>query len=153
VETAGHLVAAAVAELATGVQDGQDDLDRGPALALHHRHGDAAAVVRDRDRVVGVDGDRDLAAVTGERLVHRVVHHLVDEVMQAAHAGRTDVHARALAHGLEALEDRDVLGVVASAPAAVGGVDVRQVEAFRLHKPRPGGTTAVRGRGVAVQWS
>ena len=64
-----------------------------------------------------MDRDRDRVAVAGERLVHRVVHDLVDEVVQAARTGRADVHARALAHGLEALEDRDVLGVVARAAA------------------------------------
>ena len=59
VQAAGDLVAAAVAELAAGVQDGQDDLDGRLALLLHHRDGDAAAVVDDRDRVVRVDRDVD----------------------------------------------------------------------------------------------
>ena len=35
VQAAGHLVAAAVAELAAGVQDGQHDLDGRPPLLLH----------------------------------------------------------------------------------------------------------------------
>ena len=67
----------------------------------------------DRDGVVRVDRHRDRVAVAGERLVHRVVHNLVDEVVQPAHTGRADVHAGTLADGLEALENRDVLGVVA----------------------------------------
>ena len=45
VQAAGDLVAAAVAELAAGVQHGQHDLDGRQALFLHDRHGDAAAVV------------------------------------------------------------------------------------------------------------
>jgi DNA gyrase subunit B len=40
-------------------------------------------------------------------LVDPVVHDLPDQVVQAALAGRADVHAGALAHRLEALEDRD----------------------------------------------
>ena len=83
-QAAGDLVAAAVAELAAGVQDGQHDLDGRLALLLHHRDGDAAAVVDDRDRVVRVDRDVDPVAVAGQRLVDRVVDHLVDEVVQAA---------------------------------------------------------------------
>jgi len=39
------------------------------------------SVVLDRDRVVGVDRDLDGVAIAGERLVDRVVDHLVDEVM------------------------------------------------------------------------
>ena len=112
VQAAGDLVAAAVAELAAGVQHGQHDLDRRALLLLHDRDRDAAAVVGDGDRVVGVDRDRDVVAVAGQRLVDRVVDNLVDEVVQAARPGRADVHARALADRLEALEDGDVLGVV-----------------------------------------
>ena len=113
-QAAGDLVAAALAELAAGVQDGEHDLDGRLALLLHDRDGDAAAVVDDGDRVVGVDRDRDLAAEAGERLVDGVVDDLVDEVVQAHHAGRADVHAGALADRLEALEDGDVLCVVAA---------------------------------------
>ena len=112
VQAAGHLVAAVVAELAAGVQDGEHHLDGRAALLLHVGDGDAAPVVDDGDGAVGVDRDVDARAVAGQRLVDRVVDDLVDEVVQAAQARRADVHARALAHGLEALEDGDVLGVV-----------------------------------------
>ena len=50
--------------------------------------------------------------MAGERLVDGVVDHLVDEVVEAARAGRADVHAGSLADRLEALEDGDVLGAV-----------------------------------------
>ena len=123
VQAAGDLVAAAVAELAAGVQDGEHDLDGGTALLLHHVDGDPAAVVDHGDRAVGVDRDVDARRLALERLVHRVVDDLVDEVVQAAQAGRPDVHARAQAHRFEALEDGDVLGVVCGrSVAAVLGV-------------------------------
>ena len=111
VQAAGDLVAAA-AELAAGVQHGQHDLDRGLALALDVAHRDAAAVVGDPDAAVGEQGDLDPVAVPGQRLVDRVVDHLGDQVVQAALTGRADVHARALADRLEALEHLDVAGVV-----------------------------------------
>jgi hypothetical protein len=94
------------------VQHREDDFDGRPVLLLHDRDGDAAAVVDDGHRVVGVDRHLDTRAEARERLVDRVVDDLVDQVVQAPDAGRADVHARALAHGLEALEDGDVLGVV-----------------------------------------
>ena len=83
VQAAGDLVAAAVAELAAGVQDGEHDLDRRAALLLHDRDRDAAPVVDDRHGVVGVDRDGHLGAEAREGLVDRVVDDLVDEVVQA----------------------------------------------------------------------
>jgi len=102
VQAARHLVAVGV-ELAAGVQLGHHDLGR---RALHlvvvlDAGRNAAAVVEHRDRVVGMDGDNDLVAEAGERLVDRVVHHLEHHVMQArAIGGIADVHAGALAYGV-----------------------------------------------------
>jgi creatinine amidohydrolase/Fe(II)-dependent formamide hydrolase-like protein len=100
VQSAGDLVAAAVAELAAGVQDRQDDLDGRQLLLGHRRDRNAATVVVHRDGVVGMDRDVDERAVAGERLVDGVVDNLVDEVVQAAHTGRPDVHPGSLANGL-----------------------------------------------------
>ena len=80
VQAARHLVAVVV-ELAARVQHRHHDLGRGPA-ALVHVDGDPAPVVDDRHRVVDVDGDVDRVAEAGQRLVDRVVDHLVDEVVQ-----------------------------------------------------------------------
>ena len=112
VQPARDLVAVA-AELAAGVQHGHDDLERAaPALVGHRGHGDAAAVVGHRARAVGVEDDLDPVAVARERLVDAVVDHLVHEVVQTARPGGADVHARSAANRLQALEDRDVPGVV-----------------------------------------
>ena len=81
VESARDLVGPFV-ELASGVQLGHHDFGRVEA-GLVRPHRDAAPVVDHRHGVVDVDRDRDLAAVAGERLVDRVVHHLVDEVVEA----------------------------------------------------------------------
>ncbi len=59
-------------------------------------------------RAVRVERDRDFVGEAGERLVDGVVDHLVDHVVQAgAVVGVADIHARPLAHGVEALEDLD----------------------------------------------
>src|SRR5207245_359248 len=88
------------------------DLRGRDALRLVHLDRDAAPVVVDRDARVDVDGDRDARAVANERLVDRVVDDLEDEMMETALARVSDVHARALAHGLQPLEDLDVRGAV-----------------------------------------
>ncbi len=60
-----------------------------------------------------MDGDDDLVAEPGERLVDRVVDHLEHHVVQPrAVGGVADVHARALAHRLQALQDLDGIGTV-----------------------------------------
>src|SRR5215217_9116454 len=116
------------------------------------RDRDAAALVDDRDGVVRVDRDRDGVVATRQRLVDGVVDDLVDQVVQTANAGRPDVHARALADRLEALEDRDVLGVVARAlliAVAVGSVVAGHVPpSFTRRRPGDGAVSA-RGRGEA----
>ena len=53
------------------------------------------------------------SAEAGQRLVDGVVDDFIDHVMQArAVVGVADIHAGALAHGIEALQDLDRLGVV-----------------------------------------
>jgi hypothetical protein len=112
VQAARDLVAAALAELAAGVEDREHDLGRGALLLLHDVDRDAAAVVGDRDAVVRMDDDLDLVGLACERFVDRVVHHLVDQVVEPALARGADVHPRPLADGFQALEDGDVLGAV-----------------------------------------
>ena len=68
---------------------------------------DAATVVVDLDAAVGEQRDHDPVAVAGQRLVDGVVDDLPDQVVQAALAGRPDVHAGTLADRLETLEDLD----------------------------------------------
>ena len=116
VEPAGDLVAVA-AELAAGVQHGEHDLGRALALVLACRERvdrDAATVVVDLAAAVGEQRDADARAVAGHRLVDRVVDDLPDQVVQPREPGRADVHARPFADRIEALQDLDGVGVVAS---------------------------------------
>ncbi|GAA2891288.1 hypothetical protein GCM10010517_55610 [Streptosporangium fragile] len=68
---------------------------------------DAPAVVDDPHTVVGEQGDLDAVGMTGQGLVDRVVHDLVDEVMKTTLSGGADVHARALTDRLKSFENGD----------------------------------------------
>ena len=115
VEAAGDLVALA-AELAAGVERGEHDLGRRRAGILGvFVDRNATAVVDHPAPAVLQEGDLDLVGVAGHGLVDGVVDDLVDEVMQTAGAGRTDVHPGAFPDGLEALQDGDVLRRVSHA--------------------------------------
>ena len=111
VEAARDLVGA-LFELAAGVQLGVDHLDRGLALAGHHVHGDAAAVVLHAGGAVLVQGDLDGVGVARQGLVDGVVQNFGEELVEAVGAGAGDVHRRALAHALQPLEHLDARGVV-----------------------------------------
>ena len=90
------------------MQLGHDDLGCGNALALVDVDRNAAAVVAHGDGIVRVEHDLDAAGMAGERFVDRIVDDLVDHVMQAGTVvGVADIHARPLAHGIEALQDPD----------------------------------------------
>jgi septum formation inhibitor-activating ATPase MinD len=67
-------------------------------------HRDAAAVVRDRDRLIGVYGHHDPVAKARQRLVYRVVDNLENHMVQTtAVIGVTDVHPGSFAHCIKAL--------------------------------------------------
>ena len=53
--------------------------------------------------------------MAGDRLVHGIVEHFGDEVMQGALVGAADIHAGAAADGLQPLQDLDILGGIAGA--------------------------------------
>ena len=75
--------------------------------------GNAAAIVLDRHRAVGVQDHIHPVAMAGQRFVDRVVDDFVHHVMQArAVIGVADIHARPLAHGVKATQDLDGIGAV-----------------------------------------
>ena len=96
VQAARDLVALA-AELAAGVQGGQDDLGRRDCLGFLGWGPTGmpapSSLTRQPPSASRVTSIR--VARPGHGLVDRVVHDLPDQVVQARRAGRADVHARA----------------------------------------------------------
>src|SRR6185503_38998 len=72
----------------------------------------AAAVINDRDRVILIDSDFDLRAKAGHSLIHRVIDHLIDQMMKSAREGVTDIHGRPSTNRFHTLKNLDVRGVV-----------------------------------------
>ena len=110
VQPARHLVCG-ILELAAGMEHRQYDF--GGRTAVGHRiDRNTAPVVHDRDRVVDVDGDVDLVAESGQRLVNRVVDDLVHQMMEPGRSRGSDVHGGPFTHGLEAFKNLDLVGPV-----------------------------------------
>ena len=108
VQAAGNLVPPA-AELAAGMQDRQAHFHRRAVHLRMQAHREAAPVVHHGHGTVRVQRNMDPVAVAGQRLVHGVVHNFIYQVMQAPRVRRPDIHARALPHSFQALENLDLL--------------------------------------------
>ena len=100
-------------EFSAGMELGHDDLGGRHPFALMDVGRDATAVVAHGAGAVRIEGDDHLRGIAGQRLVDGVVDDLVHHVVEAgAVVGVADIHARPLAHRVEALEDLDRIGVV-----------------------------------------
>ena len=102
------------------MQLGHDHFGRGDALGRVHVDRNAAAIVGDFGRAIGVKRDRHTVCMTGKRLIDGIVHNFVDHVVQArAVIGVADIHAGAFADRFQALQDLD------RASAIFGGFSLR----------------------------
>ena len=111
-QAAGDLVGVLV-EFSAGMQLGHDDFGGGHAFFLVDVGGDAAAIVAHGAGAVGVQHHVDAVGMAGQRFVHGIVHHFIDHVVQArAVIGVADIHAGALAHGIQALQHLDAVGAI-----------------------------------------
>ena len=127
VQAARDLVGVLV-EFSARMQLGHDDFGGRHAFFVVDAGRNAAPVVGDGARAVGVERHGHELRMAGQRLVDGVVDHLVDHVVEAgAVVGVADVHARPLAHGVQAAQHLDRIRAVALA----GGLGVvGQVLAF-----------------------
>ncbi len=116
VQPARHLVGIAfggIFKLTAGVQLGHDDFGRRHAFFGVDAGGDAAAIILDRHRAIGVERDVDPVAMPGQRFVDRIVRHFEHHVVQAGTIiGIADIHAGAFADCVEPFEHLDRIGAV-----------------------------------------
>ncbi|EAQ28787.1 hypothetical protein NAP1_14348 [Erythrobacter sp. NAP1] len=116
VKAARHLVGVVVGgvfEFTACVKLGHDDLCCRHAFFLVHVDRNAAAIVFDRNAAIGVQFDQNEVTMPCERFVDGVVRNLEHHVVQArAIVGVADIHARALTHCVQALENLDGIGAV-----------------------------------------
>ena len=70
-------------------------------------HGNAAAVVADGDRLVGVEFHFDPRRVPGDGFIHRVVENFGHEVVKGALVGAADIHSRTLADRFKPFQHLD----------------------------------------------
>ena len=82
-----------------------------------HVGGNPSTIVGDRDASITFDRDRDFGAITGQRLIDRVVDDLVYEMVKSIRTRGPDVHRRSFSNWLESFQDLDRTGVVTHGPS------------------------------------
>ena len=113
VQAAGGLVDLRI-ELSARMQRGHDDLERRLLREFRVRiDRDAAAVVGHGEPAAFLQLHLDEGRVSGDRLVHGIVDHLGEEVVQGLLVRAADIHARAAADGLEPFQHLDGGRVIA----------------------------------------
>ena len=109
VQPAGYFVRRPV-KLAPRVQRGHHRLQPGnPGLRMQV-HRNAAPVVGNAHRPVRRNPQLNAVAVARQRLIHRVVQQLFDEMMQAVNPGAPNIHTGAHPHRLQTLQHLNVVG-------------------------------------------
>ena len=104
-------------ELATSMQHAHDDF-RGRTLGLMlvvklDPSWDTAAIVRNGNGVIGVDGHHDVVTMPGQGFVNRVIHDFKNHVVQASSIGGVaNVHPRPLANRFQTFQLLDAVLVV-----------------------------------------
>ena len=92
VEATGDLVGRGI-EFATGMEIRHDELCGTDAALLVHAHGNAASTVLNSQAPIREERHDDLIIEAGEMLVHGIVHHLPDAVVERIAVVRvTEVH-------------------------------------------------------------
>ena len=149
VESAGHLIGIVVGrvlELAAGMQLSHDNFSCRNAFFLVHASWNAATIIFDRYRTIGIEFDQHKIAMPRERLVDGIVGNFKHHVMQAtAIIGVADIHAWALAHCIQAFQNLDAIGtifiLVGVSCAIRRGIKMRGFRCFFSHSctvgPKP----------------
>src|SRR5690554_536839 len=75
--------------------------------------GNTATIVANRNGFIRMNGNPDFTTVSRQGLVDRVIHQLKHHMVQTCSViGIADIHARTLAHGIQALQDLDTRRIV-----------------------------------------
>ena len=106
-EAAGHLVGVVV-EFTPGMEHGHDHFSGRHAFFFVHVHRNTPPIVLDGHGFIRMNHHPDFGAEPSQGFVDGVIHHLEDHMVQASAIIRIpDVHARALANGVQPFQHLD----------------------------------------------
>ena len=100
-----------IVELSSGVEGGKHKPLRGHAFFMEI-HRDSTSVIRNCAGTVTFQNNVDMCAVPRQMLVHRIVHDLIDQMVQTLSGHTSYIHTRTLSDCLEALQNGDTPRVI-----------------------------------------
>ena len=116
VQAARHLIGIVVGrvfKLPACVQLRHDDFGGRHAFFGVNIGWDAAPIILNRDRSIGIELDDHPVAMAGQRLVNRIIRDLKHHMVQARTIiGIANIHARALTHRIKAFENLDRVSAI-----------------------------------------
>ena len=74
--------------------------------------GDATTVIGDASGSILGEDNLNLGAVARQGFIHRVVDHLINEVMESSRPGGADIHTRSFSNRLKAFKNLDLFGAI-----------------------------------------
>src|SRR5690554_853633 len=103
VQAAGHLIGVLV-KLTPGMEHRHYYLQGRFVFFLIDSCRNASPIILYRNRIVFMDNHIDTITIASYCLVNRVVHHLINQVMQTFGTGITDIHGRPFTNSLQTLK-------------------------------------------------
>ena len=70
------------------------------------------SVICDRCRTVFFQCHMDLAAISGKMLIHRIIHDLIDQMIQTLSRNTSYIHTWPFSNGFQSLQDRDTPRII-----------------------------------------
>ncbi|GBF27580.1 hypothetical protein MnTg02_02634 [bacterium MnTg02] len=108
-------------KFATRMERGHDDLERGFGFIFGVSvDGDAAAIVGDSEPAVRLKRDFDPARMSGDGLVHRIVDHLGEEVVQRNFVRSANVHSWPAANRFKPFQNFNIGGRISGLTGRCG---------------------------------
>ena len=111
VQTAGNFITA-TAEFTAGMQHGKYNFQRRLSGLCLDINRDTTTIVGDSNGITGIDGHSNIFTVSGQSFIDRVIHDLIDQVMQTGRGSRTDIHTGTFPHCFQTLQNLDLLRTV-----------------------------------------
>ena len=102
-KTTGYLIAS-TAEFTAGMKDGKYNFHRWKTRLMVDTYRNTTSIICNCDRIILVDIHNNLIAISCQSLIHRIVHDLIDKMMESSDRGAAYIHSGSFPYGFQAFQ-------------------------------------------------